>query len=352
MGFRDIAARAKPDRRWPVLAAAGLWAATGVTLAASAVLSPASAQPFDVTNGADSGAGSLRQAITSANAAAEPVTIDFEHAGAITLTSALPAITQNVTMENTSGGAVTVSGGGSPTFFTVSSGTLSLEASGDTLTRSIGVDANGGYNIAATTAELDSDAVGDWHSPARPFHVDHSQRLDHVQRRDRRRRGRRTRCDQGRRPDPRRRQYLFRRHAAGGRDTGGRRPPGLGDRPARHRRRRDVRGRAVCKSYIRQCGEAHRRRCDGQPAGDLDPDAVGDSLRSRRPLDRRRRRAVPDRRRHLQRRHDGRLTDRASGRRRRDGRLDQRQCRRPRRSRIRSLQHDHLRRRHFGRRRP
>ena len=153
MGFRDIAARAKPDRRWPVLAAAGLWAATGVTLAASAVLSPASAQPFDVTNGADSGAGSLRQAITSANAAAGPVTIDFEHAGAITLTSALPAITQNVTMENTSGGAVTVSGGGSPTFFTVSSGTLSLEASGDTLTRSIGVDANGGYNIAATTAD-------------------------------------------------------------------------------------------------------------------------------------------------------------------------------------------------------
>ena len=59
---------------------------------------------FTVTNVNDSGAGSLRQAIISSNAAAAgPRTISFNIAGAgthtINLASALPAITKPVTLD-------------------------------------------------------------------------------------------------------------------------------------------------------------------------------------------------------------------------------------------------------------
>ena len=65
----------------------------------------AEAATFTVTTTADSGAGSLRQAILDANAAAGPDTIDFNIAGAgvktITPTSALPTITEAVTIDGT-----------------------------------------------------------------------------------------------------------------------------------------------------------------------------------------------------------------------------------------------------------
>jgi len=49
------------------------------------------AATFTITTTADTGAGSLRQAILGANAAAGDDTIDFAVTGTITLVSALPA---------------------------------------------------------------------------------------------------------------------------------------------------------------------------------------------------------------------------------------------------------------------
>ena len=61
---------------------------------------------FVVTNTNDSGAGSLRQAILDANAAAGAETITFAIPGSgrhtITVASALPAITENTTIDGTS----------------------------------------------------------------------------------------------------------------------------------------------------------------------------------------------------------------------------------------------------------
>ena len=65
------------------------------------------ATPFTVNTTADTGAGSLRAAITSANAAPTvPNTINFNVSGTITLGSSLPAIA------NTSPGSLTIDGSG------------------------------------------------------------------------------------------------------------------------------------------------------------------------------------------------------------------------------------------------
>jgi len=53
---------------------------------------------FTVTNLADSGAGSLRDALTQANAQSGPSTINFGVTGAITLESALPDLSQNISI--------------------------------------------------------------------------------------------------------------------------------------------------------------------------------------------------------------------------------------------------------------
>jgi hypothetical protein len=57
---------------------------------------PAAAATFFVTTNADSGAGSLREAITSANAAAGADTIVFNTTGTITLASPLPTLIESV----------------------------------------------------------------------------------------------------------------------------------------------------------------------------------------------------------------------------------------------------------------
>ncbi len=56
---------------------------------------------YSVTNLADAGEGSLRQAIIDANSSVEADTIDFTVAGTITLESALPAITDEVDIDGT-----------------------------------------------------------------------------------------------------------------------------------------------------------------------------------------------------------------------------------------------------------
>ena len=79
------------------------------------------ANTFTVTNLSDSGAGSLRQAITDANANAGADTITFANGltGTITLTSALPNLTDDVTLSGPGAKLMTVarsSAAGTPAF--------------------------------------------------------------------------------------------------------------------------------------------------------------------------------------------------------------------------------------------
>ena len=71
---------------------------------------PLGATTFTVTNTSNSGGGSLRAAITAANGAAGPHTINFTAAGTISPLSALPALTQPTTVQPPTIGAVTLSG--------------------------------------------------------------------------------------------------------------------------------------------------------------------------------------------------------------------------------------------------
>jgi predicted outer membrane repeat protein len=86
----------------------------------------ARALTYIVTNINDSGAGSLRQAITDANAHAGSDTISFTVSGTITLASSLPNITDHLTINGT-GQSVTVSGNDLyPVFYVASGKTLTL----------------------------------------------------------------------------------------------------------------------------------------------------------------------------------------------------------------------------------
>lgn len=93
-------------------AAAGTLAALG---AGAIAAGPAEAADFPVTNTNDSGAGSLRAAINSANGAAGGDTITFTGAGAsgrITLESGLPTISQAVEIQGPGASALTIDGDG------------------------------------------------------------------------------------------------------------------------------------------------------------------------------------------------------------------------------------------------
>ncbi|MEZ5992945.1 MAG: choice-of-anchor Q domain-containing protein [Planctomycetota bacterium] len=63
---------------------------------------------FTVSNTNDSGTGSLRDAITQANATTGADTIQFGVTGTITLTSALPVISENVTIDGPGRAALTI----------------------------------------------------------------------------------------------------------------------------------------------------------------------------------------------------------------------------------------------------
>jgi predicted outer membrane repeat protein len=113
-------------------------AVTGLTAAAGSVVvfAPAAeAATFSVTNTADSGPGSLRQAVLDANAATGADTIDFAVNGAITLTSGSMAITDDLTIDGPGAGALAVSGNHSSRIFelTPSAGNMPVTISGLTL---------------------------------------------------------------------------------------------------------------------------------------------------------------------------------------------------------------------------
>lgn len=74
------------------------------TAALLAVAPTAGAATFTVTSNADSGAGTLRQAILDANATAGADTVNFSAGMEITPASALPQITEQVTVAGTAGG--------------------------------------------------------------------------------------------------------------------------------------------------------------------------------------------------------------------------------------------------------
>ena len=107
--------------------AAFLMAALAASVMMAVVLAaPAQAAPFSVTNTADSGVGSLRQAISDANASAGADTIAFgpplSH-GTITLASQLPVITDSAGVSiNGSSAKIKISGNNNVRVFEVGSG--------------------------------------------------------------------------------------------------------------------------------------------------------------------------------------------------------------------------------------
>src|SRR5271170_1548238 len=101
-----------------------LWTAFCLILCSLGLLGNARGTTITVTTTADSGTGSLRDAITTANANAGD-TINFSVTGTITLLSTLPAITADMTITGPGANLLTVTGNNSNTvgtIFTISTG--------------------------------------------------------------------------------------------------------------------------------------------------------------------------------------------------------------------------------------
>ncbi len=125
----------------------GLWTAFCLVLCSLGFLGSACGATITVTNTNDSGANSLRAAITTANGDTGD-TIDITATGTITLLSALPAITADMTLSGPGVTSLTVSGNNSTTvgtIFTINSG-ATVSISGLTIANgnSNAVNAGGG----------------------------------------------------------------------------------------------------------------------------------------------------------------------------------------------------------------
>ena len=126
----------------------------------------AQAATFTVTNTNDSGAGSLRQAITDANATAGTDTITFDVTGAgphtIQLASILPNLADSVNITNTSGESVTVRGEGTTgdyRIFRINSG-QTVNIYGLTISNGYSsIDGGGGIHNAGGTLTLTNSTV-------------------------------------------------------------------------------------------------------------------------------------------------------------------------------------------------
>ena len=118
-------------------------------------------QSILVTNTADSGAGSLRQAITDANTNAVPEAINFQTGltGTIVLSTALPDISSSMAISGSEPSELTIQRsfvGGTPAFriFTINAGST-VVISGLTITNGLTpVNANGGGILNAGTLTL------------------------------------------------------------------------------------------------------------------------------------------------------------------------------------------------------
>src|ERR1700710_933338 len=90
---------------------------TGVAAASLWSSSPVSAATFTVTSAADDGSvGTLRDAITQANASAGADVISVGAVGSIALVSALPQITEDLTITGPGASSATIDGGGFQVF--------------------------------------------------------------------------------------------------------------------------------------------------------------------------------------------------------------------------------------------
>jgi predicted outer membrane repeat protein len=120
---------------------AGLKAAAAVCLLAGAA--SAGASTYTVTNTLDDGStGSLRWAVSQVNGDGSADTIDLTGvSGTITLTSALPAITNSVTFSGPGASALTISGGGSFSVFIADATAVSI--SGLTIANGTGYHTSG-----------------------------------------------------------------------------------------------------------------------------------------------------------------------------------------------------------------
>ena len=140
----------------------------GAALAASVVMavvlaSPAWAATYTVTNNADSGAGSLRQAMIDANATTgveDTINFDLGSAATITLTSGqLPTINDGAGLTIDGGSAdITVSGNHKYQVFNVDFGKLALN--NVTVADGGGLRGNGIYNFSGTVTVSNSTLSG------------------------------------------------------------------------------------------------------------------------------------------------------------------------------------------------
>lgn len=128
-------------------------AGTALALALAGVLLtavPAAAAQFTVMNNNDSGAGSLRDAITSANTTPGPDVINFDPSvtGTITLLSDLPEILESVSIDGPGSAALVINGSTHYVFWTTLSPTVDID--GITITDAgyddsvFGINFNGG----------------------------------------------------------------------------------------------------------------------------------------------------------------------------------------------------------------
>jgi hypothetical protein len=151
-------------RAWRVGAAAVL-AAGGLV----AVATPAAASQFTVTTTADSGVGSLRQAVLDANGNAGPDEITFDPSidtQTITLTSGQLNVTEALTVTGNGATNTIVDGNASTRIFNVSGG-VAFTISGATLQHALAatgaggaIDSDGAVTLDATTLTDNSATAG------------------------------------------------------------------------------------------------------------------------------------------------------------------------------------------------
>ena len=137
--------------------------AASVVIAAVVLASPAWAATYTVTNDADSGAGSLRQAMIDANATTgveDTINFDLGSAATITLTSGqLPTINDGAGLTIDGGSAdITVSGDHKYQVFNVDFGKLALNNL--TVADGGGLRGNGIYNFSGTVTLSNSTISG------------------------------------------------------------------------------------------------------------------------------------------------------------------------------------------------
>jgi len=127
-------------------------------LAAALLATPAGATTYTVTNGTDSGAGSLRQAILDANAHAGLDAITFASGfGVITLSSDLPVITEGLTIAGPGSGVLDISGLGAVHAFTIdTNGTGGVVISGLSIVNSAGATTTLGDKAGGAIYAVDS----------------------------------------------------------------------------------------------------------------------------------------------------------------------------------------------------